>query len=206
MNDGLMGFDPTLFCGLIAAGLSVCAFVPYIKNTLYNCTRPHKASWLIWTVLASISLASQIQEGAEVSLGFAGAQWAGTLAVFVLSVKKGYGTYLTLQDVGVLIAAATGIALWFVTDSAVYALLISITVSSLGGLITIRKAYAAPKSETKATWSMSLVASLFAIVSVGALDWILLAYPLYLLALNSGILLAMHLSSARKITTVYAAE
>jgi len=195
MDHFFMGFDPLFLCGLTAAMLSIIAYVPYIRDTLWFHTKPQRASWLIWSVLSSISFASQLVEGASTSLLFAGAQLVGTFMVFLTSIRNGHGGYLSHQDGAVIAAAGFGIVFWFLTENAVYALGISITVSFLGGFVTIRKAYDAPHSETKSKWLVSLVASLFAIASVGTLDWVLLAYPLYLVALNVGILGAMALGA-----------
>ena len=53
------------------------------------------------------------------------------------------------------------------------------------------QAYRDPDSETMSTWGLSFVASICAIVSVGKLDAVLLAYPLYLFALNGAIVAAI---------------
>ena len=95
---------------------------------------------------------------------------------------------MTRADAVVLTIAAVGIVLWVMTESAVYALLISITISLMGGMLTVQKTYWFPNSETMSTWVMSFIASCFALVAVGSLDWLLLAYPLYLFVLNGAII------------------
>ena len=87
--------------------------------------------------------------------------------------------------------AGLGLALWAATDTAVYALAISITVSLLGGVVTVAKAYAAPHSETISMWLLSFVASAMALAAVGRVDPVLMAYPAYLLVLNGAIVLAI---------------
>lgn len=175
---------------VLSAIISCIAFVPYISDTIAGRTQPQRASWLIWSTLSSIALASQIAEGAVQSLAFAAIQCGGTILIFLLSVHRGAGGYLNRRDGFVLLAAATGLGLWYLTNSAVYALGISITISLLGGLCTITKAYCDPGSETLSCWMLGLIASAFAVMSVGQLDWVLLAYPLYLVTLYSGIVAA----------------
>ena len=58
--------------GIIACVLSVVAFLPYIRDTISGNTRPERASWLIWSVLSTISFFSQVYEGAGISLLFSG--------------------------------------------------------------------------------------------------------------------------------------
>lgn len=171
-------------CGLISAALSTLAFLPYIRDTLARKTHPQRASWLVWSVLGSISFMSQIYEGAVQSLLFASAQVGGTILVFVLSLWLGVGGLLNRRDASVLAIAAVGLGLWFFTENAVYALGISIGISLLGGTLTVRKAYLAPWTETLSTWSFSFIAAAFALLAVGQFDPVLAAYPAYLFVLS----------------------
>ena len=176
--------------GALAAIISVIAYLPYMLHTLQGHTRPHRACWLIWSALALIAFFSQSYEGATVSLWFSGAQALCTTTIFLLAVVRGQGRFMTRADGSVLCIAGLGLVLWYMTDSAVFALLISITISLLGGILTMSKVYWFPNSETMSTWALSFVASCFALASVGQLDWVLLAYPLYLFVLNGAIVSA----------------
>lgn len=191
--------------GIASALLSCLAFLPYARDTLAGRTQPQRASWLIWSVLGSIALGSQVYEGATTSLWFASIQVGGTIVIFLLSIARGTGRFLKAGDAYVLAAAAAGMALWMLADTAIYALAITITISLLGGTVTIRKAYVAPHSETMAMWMCSLVAAALATLSVGRLDPVLLAYPLYLLLLNGAIVIAIALGRARAVQPAFGA-
>ena len=192
--------DPALVLiglGILSGVLSTFAYLPYIRDTIAGRTQPQRASWLIWSVLGSIAFLSQVYEGAGSSLWFAGVQVSGTVAVFLLSIRLGVGGFLKRADCAVLAAAAFGLILWYFTEDAVYALAITITISLLGGGVTVAKAYLAPESETLATWFLSFVASACAMASVGAVEPVLLAYPAYLFALNGAIVAAILLGRTR---------
>jgi len=90
-----------------------------------------------------------------------------------------------------LVAAVVGLIIWYFTSNAAYALLITICISLLGGSVTVIKAFKDPDSETLSTWVVSFVASLCAAVSVGKMDFVLMAYPIYLIILCGAISLAM---------------
>lgn len=169
--------------GIAAGVLSIFAFLPYIFDTVVGRTQPQRASWFIWSVLGSIAFVAQVYEGATGSLWFAGIQASGTIVVFLLSIRRGHGKYLNKTDLTTLAAAGIGLVLWYFTESALYALIITISISLLGGLATVIKAYRHPQSETLITWVLSLIAATCAIVSVGEADFVLLAYPLYLFTL-----------------------
>ena len=127
---------------------------------------------------------------------FAGAQVSGTILVFLLSIGLGRGAYLSRLDERVLWLALIGLVVWYFTETAVYALALTITISLLGGVLTVVKAYRAPQSETPATWCFSLLGSLCAVTAIGAGEPVLLAYPLYLLVLNASIVIAIALGRA----------
>ena len=200
MLDFLLRDAETLrLLGVASAIISIYAYLPYLRNTVTGRTRPQRASWLIWSVLGCIALGSQIYEGAGASLWFAAIQVGGTMAVFLLSIWRGTGAYLTRADGYVLGAAACGIMAWAVTETAMYALAITITISLLGGAMTVVKAYHDPSSETLTTWLSSFFAAALAMMAVGTLDWVLLTYPLYLFALNGAIVVAMMMGHTRKV-------
>ena len=199
MTDTIFGFSPLAVFGLASAILSTFAYFPYIRDTLLGETQPQRASWLIWSVLGSIAFGSQLYEGATDSLWFAGVQVSGTIIVFLLSVRLGVGGFLDRRDCLVLLLAAAGLVAWYTTETAAYALAITISISLLGGTVTIAKAYLDPGSETLSTWLLSFCASICALLAVGQLNWVLLAYPAYLFALNGAIITAMMLGRVRRI-------
>lgn len=199
MVEQFLGLGLLAFCGLISATLSTVAYLPYIRDTLRGQTQPQRASWLIWSVLGSIAFGSQLYEGATHSLWFAGAQVSGTIIVFALSVWFGVGGFLNRRDCLVLLLAAAGLVAWYFTETAIYALAITISISLMGGMVTVLKAFWDPRSETMSTWLLSFFASIFAIFAVARVDWVLLAYPIYLLTLNGAIVAAMFLGRIRKI-------
>ncbi len=189
--------DRLLFFGIASGVLSTFAYIPYIIDTIAGRTRPQRASWLIWSVLGSIAFLSQIYEGASTSLWFAGVQITGTIVVLLLSIRVGKGAYLSRTDCIILAAATLGLVLWYFTESAAYALAITITISLLGGIATVLKAYRDPDSETLITWAVSLLASICAILSVGTINLIILAYPLYLFTLYLAFVVAIILGRLR---------
>jgi len=184
---------------ITSATLSLAAFLPYIRDTLSGVTQPQRASWLIWTVLSTIAFCAQMSEGAGTTLWFAGAQAGGTIIVFALSVRHGQGLFLTRPDERILWIAAIGMVVWFFTETAAYALAMTITISLLGGTLTVIKAYRAPGTETMSCWLLGFGAACCALLSVGTLDPVLLAYPAYLFVLYGAIIIAMALGRARAI-------
>ena len=198
MIDLLTDPSASLLFGLAAGVLSVIAFLPYIIDTYAGRTQPQRASWTIWSILGTIAFFSQVWENASVSLWFAGAQVSGTITVLLLSLGNAQSTMrLCRSDVMALFAAAIGLVLWYYTETAVYALFITIGISLLGGLLTLKKSYDFPNSETQLTWFLSLIAAVCAMLSVGKFDPVLLAYPAYLFTIYGLFIIANVLGRAR---------
>jgi hypothetical protein len=198
--------DALMIFGIASAVLSTFAYLPYAIDTLERRTQPLRSSWLIWSILGSIAVASQIYEGATDSLWFAAIQVGWTIAIFILAITRGTGSYLKGSDGFVLLGAAFGLLLWAITDTAVYALMITISISLLGGAVTVSKAYRDPESETMTTWGCSFVAAGLAMLAVGRLDWALLAYPMYWFLLNGAIVAAMVLGRTQRPVVVWDGE
>lgn len=189
------------FFGLTSGLISVVALAPYIKGIVRGKTRPQRASWLIWSVLSIIAFFSQVYEGAGHSLWFAGVQSAGCLIVLALAVALGANDALKRTDYLILFAAGVGIALWSFTENAAWALAITISISLLGGVATARSAYSDPAREPMSTWAMFFVASICAILAINPVDWVLLAYPIYLFVLNGVIVIAIVMGASRSRQT-----
>lgn len=192
--------DMLIVFGVLSGLLGLFGYIPYIIDTLRGNTQPERASWLIWSTLGTIAFFSQVYEGATDSLWFAAVQVSGTITVFLLSIKRGAGEYLSRKNQIIFLIACVGIVAWYFTETAVYALAITISISLLGGSVTVLKAYENPESETFSTWFLALLASVCAVLSVGRIDWIILAYPLYLLTLYTAIVGAMVLGNLKKRT------
>jgi hypothetical protein len=179
----------TLIFGYTAAALSILMAVPYVRDILYGKTKPERASWIIWTALGGIAFFSQFAKGATDSLWLTGGQTVAVLIILLLAIPYGVGG-LTKRDGIALLAAGFGLLLWYFTKEAAWALLIVIAIDSIGTMLTAMKIYADPGSETLLTWIMSGTSGIFGLLAVGHIEWILLAYPLYIAIANYTIVVA----------------
>jgi hypothetical protein len=182
--------------GQLSAMLSVLAFLPYILGTLRGRTQPQRASWTIWGTLSSLSFAALLYEGASSSLWFVGAQAAGTVTVAALGVPFGTGGY-NRRDLVILALAGVGLVLWGVTKDAAWTLALAISVSLLGGVPTVLKAWRSAPSESLRTWVLLLLSALCSLASVARPEVLLLAYPVFLSTLYGAIVAAIGLGHLR---------
>jgi hypothetical protein len=78
-------------------------------------------------------------------------------------------------------------------------LILAILIDAIGGYLTVIKSYADPASETLITWVLSGTSGIFAAVSVGSLNAVLLAYPIYIVLINYTVVAAILLGRRRSI-------
>ncbi len=169
--------------GYISAILSLIMIIPYVKDIFYGTTKPERASWFIWTVLTSIAFFSQLSKGATDSLWLSAGQTFAVLIVFLLSIKYGVGG-LTKRDLRALVASGIGLVIWYFTNEALWALLVTVAIDGIGTYLTVLKAYKEPETETLSTFAISGTSGVFGALSVGSFNPILLIYPLYIIVAN----------------------
>ena len=85
----MTGVAPVL--GVLAALVGIADTSPYVRDTLRGVTRPHRGTWLIWSVLEILVCLSQYADGASWSLLMAAAQAFLTGLIFLLAIGRGAG-------------------------------------------------------------------------------------------------------------------
>jgi hypothetical protein len=178
--------------GYLSGAAILASYIPYIRDIFLNKTKPERMSWLIWAVLGSIALFSQLAKGASWSLILTGAETVGELFVFFLAIKYGFGGFLK-RDIIALIGAGLGLLLWYLTNEPAVALFIVIAIDLMGSILTVMKSYENPSTETASGWALTLLGGIFGCLAVGNLNFILLAFPLYTCVSSLATLVAMEL-------------
>lgn len=203
--------------GILSGVLAVISYVPYIRDIVRRDVRnedlssswldsglymsksakPARSAWLIWTLAAIVAFLTQLQLGATFSLSLTAADALGSLVVFGLSFKYGYGGFMKRDLLGLLIVAAS-LVTWRITDDAFYGLTLSIAAMAVGAALTIWKTVEHPNHETYPAWILLWIASLLAAVSVGAFNIAQLAYPAYGFIFTGAILASIFLGRMKR--------
>lgn len=160
---------------LLAAVLSAIAYLPYIRAILRKETAPARSTWIIWTSLSIVLAAAMYQKGA---LNGQVATYAfADLCIVGLTMRYGVGGMSKL-DIFCLLGAASGIALWWKTSDATYALVISLVVVMIGTVPTFKKTWYQPELEDSTTWIISLIATGCQVAAIPSWDVENAAQPL----------------------------
>ena len=177
--------------GLLAGVVGVADTIPYVRDTIGGATRPHRGTWLIWSVLAIVVCLSQRADGASWSLIMAAAQAVLTSVIFLLSIRRGEGG-LSPAEVLMLTLAGGGVIGWIVADEPVIATACVVVADLIGAAMMVPKTYRDPGSETLATFALASLSGALAAGAVGTLDISLLLYPVYYCLANGAIAVLIH--------------
>jgi hypothetical protein len=183
--------------GIIGGLFGLVSCVPYIRDIFLLKVKPQRATFLIWSVLGVIAFFSQLAKGATNSLWLPGLETFGAIIIFILSIKYGVGGF-NKRDYIALFIALIGLVIWYFTKEAAVALYLIIIVDGVGTYLTVHKAYNFPESETHFAWILSAIGGVFALISVGSFNVILLSYPIYLIFANLAVLMAIQMGMRKK--------
>ena len=149
--------------GLVAGILQVVGLIPYIRAILRKKTVPAKASWVIWAILDTLTLAGMYAEGTVNSqiLGAVLVVWV------VVGLALKYGTPgWTKLDKFCISGAAVGIVLWQAFDNPVLGIMSSLSMTFLGSIPTFASAWKDPSREDKLAWTIIFVSCVCGVAAI----------------------------------------
>ena len=163
--------------------LMMVSSVPYIRDIVKGKTKPERATWFIWSVVMMIAFFAQVASGGTFSTLLTVGDTIVVIVIFILSIKHGMAGWM-MRDKMALVGAGISLILWYFTKNPAIALFIVIFIDFLGGWLTIVKSYENPESETMLTWFFSSIAGFLGILAVGEMNFVLLAFPIYVCLMN----------------------
>ena len=172
--------------GGVSGLLIALSCIPYIRDILLLKTRPQRMTWFIWMVLLTIAFFAQVSKGGTWSLITTGIEWLGVVVIFILSIKNGMGGATKLDKMA-LAGAGIGLILWYLTNEPFYALIITILIDFIAGMLTILKAYKEPETETFIAYMICGTGGLLGTLAVGKLNLSLIIFPLWICLFNYAI-------------------
>jgi hypothetical protein len=183
---------------LIAAGavLTVVAIAPYIIDVVKRRTKPRVVTWFNWALLTGIATAAAISAGQWPSAAITLASTVGAAVVAALGLYYGDRKFAKF-DIVCQLAALLGLALWLAFDSALVALVATVTIDFVAALPTIKHCWERPFEETWQAFALAAIGSLLALLAVQRVQASGLIYPIYLV-LNNSLMAAIALGRRKK--------
>ena len=161
----MMDLQTKYYLGILAIFLSF-SIVPYIISILRNKTKPHAFSWLIWGISTLTIYFAQALSGAGAGSWSIGVSGVITIGVAILAYYKKSDDSITKTDWICLIFALLAIPFWYITSSALYAVLILTAIDLAGYWPTLRKSYHKPFEENITLFSIMTVRNLVSILAL----------------------------------------
>lgn len=177
------------------AGLfELSATIPYLTDILRGRTRPALTTWGVWLLLALFTCVAAIFAGAYSSAVISGAVAVECLLIFLFSIRYKNFTFKKFDAICIL-GVIFGLCVWWFSKDPVEAMVIAVVIDAIGAFPTIRHALLKPKEETIWMFILSILANICALVAVSELKFANILVPVYLLLLNTILVLIIFLGS-----------
>jgi len=157
----------------ISLALFIYGSVPYVLSVKRGDTNPQRVSVYIFLILTALSVLTQFAEGATLSLVLPAFGFCLNIAVITFMKKSDIGKIRAIDKFS-FVAAIAILGLWAVTNSAALAIILLVLVNIIAKVLITKKVYNYPHSEPVKSYVFWILGSIFTVISVGSLDWILL--------------------------------
>lgn len=150
---------------------------------------PSLFSRIIWVFLAINSLIGIIlSEGSRTSIFLGGIFLLGNMVICGLSFYKGTKEF-GWTELCALILLLLSVLIWFLLDTPIINLIISLVAHFIGGIPTYRKVWSDPKSESFRFWSLFFIASLLSVFASDIESIKSILFPIYFTIFDGGMAL-----------------
>ena len=169
---------------IIAPAIDAIGFFLYIRSVLRGHTKPHSFTWFVWGLLQGVTFFAQLSRGGGVGTSLVAFGSTMCFVVFGLSLFKGERS-IARVDIGSLVAALAGIALWIITSAPLTAVVLAVAVDIFGFIPTFRKAYGKPYEETIQNYTLGILSFAISIFALQAINLVTVMFPATLVVADS---------------------
>lgn len=149
--------DIKVVLSIIATGIAIISYIPYLKDTWSGKTKPHAFSWFIWALLGYIAGAAQLAGGGGIGAMIVLTTSTISLFISLYALKKLGMQFITKSDWAGFTIALLAIPLWIITKGPLLSVILVSLIDILGFWPTMRKAFNAPHDETMSTYLLSTI-------------------------------------------------
>ncbi|RUM69597.1 MAG: hypothetical protein DSZ07_04330 [Sulfurovum sp.] len=172
--------EPKQLFSTIAIILVFVAYYPYIKSILNNETKPHLFSWIIWGLTTSIVFFALLSNKGGVGSFPTGVSALICFFIAFISYKKVSHDVIQKSDWVFFILALLAIPLWYMTNSALNAVILLSIIDTLGFIPTFKKTYHSPYEEQLSFFILMVIKEFFAVSALEEYSLTTLLFPIVL--------------------------
>ncbi|MBU3896168.1 hypothetical protein KKG36_02560 [Patescibacteria group bacterium] len=150
----------------VGAAIVLLGFIPLYVAILRKTARPRFSSWLMWSVLLVMVLATQVAAGKRDPWGIMAALIGNTIAAVLILFYC--GRRWTRLDTGCLLLVCATSLIWLLSGPAI-AQVLALASLLIAGIPTIKNVWVNAKNESRLSWGIFSVGFLLTVVGID--DW-----------------------------------
>ena len=190
---------------VVAIGLTLMAFFPYIRSIIRDEIQPHVFSWVIWGTTTFVVFLAQLEDNGGAGAWAIGVSGVITIFIALLAYGKRADVTITKTDWAFFIAAMSSLLFWFLTSTPLWAVVILTAVDVFGFGPTVRKTYDFPYSEPLLFFALVAARNLIVIMALAHYSVTTVLFPA-VVATACILLIGMMLYRRRVLTVSYASR
>lgn len=183
----------------LSAIVMIAAVVPYLIDVVRGKTKPRVVTWFIWTLLMLIAGFAALNDGANASAVVSFSSAFATSLVVIIGFKTSDKQFNKLDALS-FVGALLGLGLWWLFNSPLLAIAMSVIVDFIGALPTLWHAYKKPQEETALSFIMYCISAALALAAMQTYTLTGVLVPLYLLLIDGAIAVIIIVQKRRKIS------
>ncbi len=176
--------------GVLAGCLSFFAYILYVVSMIKGRCRPNRMTWMTLTVIGIGLAVSYFASGARETMWVPISYVAGPFIISLFSFKYGEGGWSRL-DRWCIFGVIVSVGMWWLLHSPLVGLVTNLLVDLFALLPTMEKSLRDPAGEDRVAWSIETVSNIMNLFAVTTWTFAVAVYPVYLLAINLFITLAL---------------
>ncbi len=144
---------------VIAACLAFVGNISYLRDVVRRRVEPHPYTWFVWSIVSMTTFFGGLAKGAGIGALPTGVAEGFTVIIFLLSLRglfNGTAGRIRTIDNYFLAACLLGLIPWAVTKDPTVSVVIVVLVDLVAFVPTLRKTWAAPRSEQPLLYEMNV--------------------------------------------------
>lgn len=172
----------TIF-GVVAVTIGFIGYIEYVRDILRGKCKPHLFTWITWFCVTGIALSGQLSDNAGAGAWTTAFGMTFCFLVIILSFR--YGTKTRYRsDYWCLAGVGVAIALYFITHTLVWSVLLITIIDTIGFIPSIKKSHKNPHNENATLYQLCSIRDILSIFALSHISFLTAFYPICLFVIN----------------------
>lgn len=168
---------------ILAAASNIIGYGIYFWMIINGKIKPHAITYLVWSIIVGLNFLIQVLSGVGEGSALLGINFVGCFFVFILCFFKKLIIYDRLDWICFFLAIFA-VALWLITKTPLYSVILSCIIDLLAILPSFRKAIIKPREDSALLFFISGLEYLFSFPAYQAMSFVILLYPVFVVIVD----------------------